>query len=188
MATTLILLCAAATRSSRVGGFPATDEALDEGGRRAALRLTLAMCRGGRVDLSPSLSAVETAAALKFEGFEEPALADIDYGTWAGHSFEKVHSETPEDLSRWLIDPTQPAPGGEAMSAVEQRVGRWIDGLAPENTRICAITHATVIRAALAHALHLPLRSTLAIDLAPLSCAVLSYNRTWRLQSLGPAT
>lgn len=183
--TTLTLLCAAGTRSARVGGFPAVDEPLDEGGRKAAARATFDMSRIGHVHLSPALSAVETAAAIGLDGHEETALADIDHGAWAGRTFDQIHAEEPEALARWLIDPTLPTPGGEAMSSVEQRVGLWLDEVASLQQPICAITHATVIRAALAHALHLPLRSTLAIDVAPLSRAVLSFNRTWRLQSLG---
>lgn len=183
----MILICAGGTRSSRIGAFPAVDELLDEAGRRAAAQAALDVRFRSSVVLSPMLAAVETAAAMKLEGREEPVLADIDHGNWAGRTFEDIHAEAPDQLARWLIDPMQAVPGGEAMSSVEARVGRWLDAAAQANAPICAITHATVIRAALAHALHLPLRSTLAIDIAPLSRAVLSFNRTWRLQAIGPA-
>lgn len=93
---------------------------------------------------------------------------------------------SPDALVRWLVDPTFAVPGGEPMSSVEQRVGSWLDAVALANRPLCAITHATVIRAALAHALRLPLRATLAIDIAPLSRTVLSFNRTWRLQAITP--
>lgn len=185
MAKTLILLCAGATRSSRTGGFPALDEPLDEGGRRTAAMSALDARFQGGVVVSPMLAAVETAVAMRLDAREEPALADIDHGSWAGRSFEDIHAETPELLEHWLLDPTRAVPGGEAMHEVEQRVGRWLDASAHVDAPTCAITHATVIRAALAHALHMPLRVTLAIDVAPLSRAVLSFNRTWRLQSLG---
>jgi broad specificity phosphatase PhoE len=49
------------------------------------------------------------------------------------------------------------------------------------------VTHPTVIRAALAHALGIPLPAALAIDVAPLSRTRLSFNRSWRLHSLTPA-
>ncbi|MGC4110295.1 MAG: histidine phosphatase family protein [Nocardioides sp.] len=188
MATTLILLCAAATRSSRTGGFPAFDEPLDEAGRRAATSVRLEDRFRARVRLSPSLAAVETAAAMRLDGREEIALGDIDHGEWAGRAFEAVHTDAPTELARWLIDPTQAVPGGEAMRGVEDRVGAWLDAVSREDAPICAITHATVIRAALAHALRMPLRTTLAIDIAPLSHTLLSFHNTWRLQALGPAT
>ena len=186
MATAVLFLCAAGTRSGRVGGFPALDEPLDAGGRRAAERSVIAPRFRASVAVSPMLAAIETAAALRLQGREEPALADIGHGEWAGRSFEQIHAEAPDELARWLIDPTMAVPGGEAMPAVEARVGVWLDAAASQDRPMCAISHAAVIRAALAHALHLPLRTTLAIDIAPLSRVHLSFNRTWRLQAIVP--
>lgn len=72
------------------------------------------------------------------------------------------------------------------MSQVIERVGPWLDLQSGAGFTIMAITHAAVIRVVLAHALPLPVQSTLRIDIAPLSVAVLSFNRIWRLQELRP--
>jgi len=185
LATTVILLCAATTRSSRIGGFAGRDEPLDEPGRAAAAAFMLDPRFRARVHASPALSAMQTAAALEVEGSATPALADIDHGRWAGRSFAQVHDDAPDAFARWLADPTAATPGGEAMDDVARRVGAWLDAVAAEDGPVLAITHATVIRAALAQALFLPLRSTLAIDIAPLARVELSFNRIWRLQALG---
>ena len=186
MARTVMLLCAAGTRSSRTGAFAAPDEPLDAASRDAAGRIVIDRRFQAEVAISPARAAVETAQALGLSGQEEVALADVDHGNWAGRSFADIHAEAPEALARWLADPAFAPPGGEAMQDVAVRAGRWLDAIAPGEGALCAITHATVIRAVLAHALGLPLRATLAIDVAPLSRAVLSFNGIWRLQAIGP--
>ncbi len=74
------------------------------------------------------------------------------------------------------------------MEQARLRVGTWMDGIAARQDSVCAVTHPMIVRAALAHALDMPLRATLAVDVAPLSRTTLSFNQTWRLQSLGPVT
>lgn len=186
MGRTVMLLCAAATRASRIGAFAGPDEPLDEAGRAAAARIAIDRRFRGEAAIGPARAALETAQAMGLAGRTEPALADADHGGWSGRTFADVHAEAPEALAQWLSDPAFAPPDGEAMEGVAARAGRWLDGVAAGEGALCAITHATVIRAVLAHALELPLRATLAIDVAPLACAVLSFNRIWRLQSIGP--
>lgn len=185
LATTLLLLCAAPTSLSRSGGFPGPDDALDEPGRHAAAACVLPARFAGDVLHAPSRAAAETAAAMALAARIEPALADIDHGTWSGRSFEAVASADPAALPAWLADPLQGTPGGETMAQVQARIGHWLDAIAAVPGTPCALTHAMPIRAALAHALGIPLPATLAIDVAPLSRVMLSFNGRWRLQSLG---
>ncbi|BAV65576.1 histidine phosphatase family protein [Sphingobium cloacae] len=182
--TSLLLLCIAATPSSRRGGFPDPSESLDEGGLRAAARMELPGRLRDHAFRSPSRAAEETALALSLLARPEAALADMGWGRWAGRCFEEIGSDEPEALTGWLADPTREAPGGETMEAAASRIGCWLDGIRESGRPVCAITHPMMIRAALCHALDLPLRATLAIDIAPLSRTVLSFHRTWRLQSL----
>jgi len=148
--------------------------------------MTLAPRFRNAVHVSPTRSAVETAGVMALPIQAEPALADAGHGAWAGRTFEDVAANAPDQLAAWLADPTMAAPGGEAMDAVRARAAPWLDRLASADAPVCAITHATIVRAVLAHALDLPLRATLAIDIAPLSRTMLSFNRGWRLQSIGP--
>lgn len=135
--------------------------------------------------VSPSRSAQETAAAMQVDALPELALADIDHGRWAGRSFEDVHVNDGEAFARWIADPTSGAPDGESLEAVRSRVGAWLDRVAPSGEAICAVTHAMVGRAAIAHVLAVPAKATLSIDIAPLSGTILSFNRTWRIQAMG---
>lgn len=185
---TIIFLCAAATQSARAGAFPAPDEPLDADGRRAAAALSIGDRMAAHVHASPSRSAMETAAALGLSATGEAALADIDHGAWTGSTFADIHARQPDLLAEWLADPASGTPGGETMASVQARVGAWLDATAPADAPLLAITHPMVVRAAIAHALAMPLAPTMAIDIAPLSRVRLSFNRQWRLQSLEPAS
>lgn len=179
-----MLLCAASTLSSRQGGFPSPHDVLDDRGRRDAAEYRLPSRFAGNALCSPCHMATETANAMGVEASVEEALADLDHGRWAGCSFETIQATESGALSDWLADPTGGTPDGETMDHARQRIGAWLDRIAGMSTSLCAITHPMMIRAALAHALDVPPRATLAIDIAPLSRTMLSFNRIWRLQSL----
>jgi broad specificity phosphatase PhoE len=121
----------------------------------------------------------------------EAAIADIDPGRWQSMPFDRIDADDPGALQAWIADPLAGAPGGEAMTDAQMRIGLWLDEvagldkIAGLDRAVCAVTHPMMIRAALAHAIGIPARATLAIDIAPLSGALLSFNRMWRLQALG---
>ena len=184
LATRLLLLCSGPTTSSRTGAFPAIDEPLDEGGLRKARGRNAGTPPPDLVLTSPARVARDTASALGLESNTEAALADIDHGAWSGCSLADLQSAEPDALASWFTDPSAGAPGGETMQDVARRVGPWLDIQAGAGTTVMGITHAAVIRAGLAHALKLPVRSTLQIDIAPLSVTTLSFNGIWRLQEL----
>ncbi|NML09280.1 histidine phosphatase family protein [Sphingobium sp. AR-3-1] len=174
----------ASTPSSRIGGFPARDERLDARGARDAACYRLPPKLAGRAFRSPSLAAAQTAQAIGVSATEEAALADRDVGRWSGRSIEDIVADEPAALSGWLADPTCAAADGEAMATVQRRIGAWIDRMATQAQPVCAITHPMTMRAAIAHTLGFPPATTLNIDITPLSCIRLSFNRIWRLQAL----
>jgi broad specificity phosphatase PhoE len=185
LATTLLFLCAGATRFSRCGGFASPGEGLDESGAREATGIMIPERFTQDACMSPWESTAQTAQALNLPTTIEPALADIYPGRWSGLSFEEIEASDPDALSQWLRDPTAGAPEGETMAAARTRIGGWMDRLAGSSRNLCAISHPMMIRAALSHALGFPLPTTLSIDIAPLSLTRLSFNGKWRLQSLG---
>lgn len=184
MATSLLLISAASTASARAGGFSYADEPLDDRGARDAAAFRLPPRFSGNIHCSPWLNARQTAAALG-EAKREDAIADADPGVWSGLAFDRIEADDPGALLAWLADPAAGAPGGESIAAAQLRIGRWLDGMAKAEGAACAFTHPMMIRAALAHAIGISVKATLAIDIAPLSCALLSFNRMWRLQALG---
>jgi broad specificity phosphatase PhoE len=184
VATRLTFLCAGATTTSRIGAFPSADEPLDEGGAR---KVTAFRLRGRQPDLvvaSPSRSAVETACALELDARVEPLVADLDFGEWAGRSITDLQRHAPDRLTEWFADPTRAVPGGEAMDDLVARVGPWMDRQIGQTPAILVVSHAAVMRAVLSHALSVPLRSVMRIDIAPLTMLDLSHQGQWRLQEL----
>lgn len=180
MSTRLVLLCAAATSSRRRPGFPGPADPLDAGGIAKARTLRLGGPAPERVMVAPDRAARETAALLGRSAGEAEALADRDHGAWTGCGFDQVD---PAALTAWLAAPGTAPPGGESMAAVAARIDPWLAGL---DGRVLAITHAAVIRAAIAVALDMPVATTLAIDVAPLTSVVLSRHGRWRLQAIRP--
>lgn len=167
----------------RVGAFPTHEDSLDAGGLRKAGARRL----GASVWLaSPALAAQQTAEALGGSATVNEALRDIDHGAWSGLTFEEVQAADPAGLAAWLADPARGAPGGEDLAEVRARLADWLQPQAQSASPVVAVTHPMVIRAAIAEALDLPSAAALRIDIAPLSAAILSFNRAWRLQAIGP--
>lgn len=166
---------------ARAGGFAREDEPLDAGGQRIVPLRTSPRF----VLTSPALAARQTTEALAVAAEVEPLLRDIDHGRWAGRRLAEVHATESDALEAWIADPARGTPSGESLEDVVARITPWLTEQAERDAPILAITHPMVIRAVLASALEMPLSTTLRIDIAPLSAVVLSYHRSWRLQTLG---
>jgi broad specificity phosphatase PhoE len=177
----LILVRHAATSATRAGAFP-HDEPLDERGRADAASLSARLPSHDELVSSPALRCVETAAAA---GLAAPrldaALAECDFGDWAGRSLADVHAD-PETAATWMTDPTACPHGGESLAAFVARVASWLDEQARRDGRVVAITHGGVVKAAVTHALGAPPAAFWRIDCAPLSITELhAHDGRWTL-------
>ncbi len=189
MPTRLTLICHGATAATRSGAFPA-DEPLEERTLARAATLKPMIRRADRAWTSPALRARQTAAALGLDAVAEPTLRDVDSGRWAGRRLEEIQAEEPDGVIAWLADPEATPHGGEALSALLGRAASWLDARAGDGGHGIAVTHASVIRAAILHALEAPASSFWRIDIAPLSLAELSHDGrrwAWRASSLPSA-
>ena len=183
MLVRLTMICSGATPATRKGSFP-LDEALEP--RSVALAATMGLRRADRVWTSPALRARQTAEAMALKPSVEPLLAEQDFGRWAGRSFEEVQALEPEGIAAWLGD-TEAAPhGGESLADIARRAARLMDGLVRTSGHTIAVTHASVIRAAIIHVLGAPLAAGRKIDIEPLSLTDLrSDGHRWMLRSSG---
>jgi broad specificity phosphatase PhoE len=181
----------AALRRARFGG---TDDGLDEGGLRAALAQahTGPGRRGplGAHDAclsSPATAARQTADALGLLPTIEAALADCDYGDWSGRSLEEIAGTQPQALHDWLSDSDSAPHGGESVTAVRDRIGRWLDERRGAGRRVVAVTHPLVIRVAVVHALGLSTATYRQVDVEPLAIVRLTSQGTrWQLRLSAP--
>jgi broad specificity phosphatase PhoE len=192
IAVRVTLIAAAATGNQRRTKFPA-DAPLDAAGhrlaRQAAMRLPRGeLPKGERVMIGPTVAARQTAEALGLEGTIALALADCDYGRWAGASFEAIAAAEPEAIAAWLTDETAAPHDGESHRGLRERVGAWLDHVgATLGGHTIAVTSPAVIRAAIVHAIAATPRSFWRIDIAPLSQTMLSRsNDRWRLRAITP--
>ncbi len=180
----LLLLRHAPTAATRRAAFSA-DEPLDERGAAAAAALRGRFRSAGESYASPAGRARETARLAGLDADVEPALAECDFGAWAGHRLDELAASDPDGVRRWLDDPTARPHGGETMVELMDRVARWLDGQAAREGAAVAVTHGGPIRAAVLHALGAPAEAFWRVDAAPLSLTELHADAgRWRLVRL----
>jgi probable phosphoglycerate mutase len=135
---------------------------------------------------SPLERALRTAEALaearrmRVEVVEP--LNEIDMGDWTGARFEDL-DHAPE-WAFWNVARSQHRPpNGESMLEVQARVARWLERV--WRTRgggvVAAVSHADVIKAALAHALGLCLDHHGRIEVSPASISTIVMG-SWGLK------
>lgn len=129
---------------------------------------------------SPLERAVETATPLALhralEVRPDDSFSEVDYGAWAGQEY-KVLRRT----ELWRRVQLRPAdarfPGGEAVREAQGRVVAGIEALAGAHPRdtIAMVSHADMIKAAIAHlvGLHLDMFQRLAVAPASVSAVML---------------
>jgi broad specificity phosphatase PhoE len=163
MTTRLLLVCHAFTAAMAAASFP-DDEPVEARGHRdpegGAYTDGLAL-RG------PELRCGQTAETLGLAAEPVPQLRDCDFGGWRGRTLADVQAADPEGVSRWLADPAAAPHGGESVVDLIDRAGGWLTGLPPG--RVVAVTHPSVIRAAVVHALGTRPGAFWRIDVEPLS-------------------
>lgn len=82
-------------------------------------------------------------------------LIETDFGDWEGMTFLEARERDPELHSRWLGDPSLPAPGGESFDQVRERiegVRRDLVALYP-GANVLVVSHVTPIKTLLQLAL-----------------------------------
>lgn len=184
MTTRLHLLCSASTSSVGSVAFPA-DEPLDVRGRESLAKFVGKFPSCDVVLRGPALCAAQTAEGLALQAIVDPVLRNCDFGRWTGHSFADIQASVPDEVARWLQDPRAAPHGGESFADVMIRIGKWLDDLLSDSGSILAITHASVVRAAIAHGLDTGPEVFRHIDVAPLTRASLSGGGgRWKLVSL----
>ncbi len=183
----LVLVRHARTAAARAGGFPVLDEPLDERGvadarAGAAVVAAAGWARDG-VLCSPLVRARQTAALLGVGAgaIAVDALAEADFGRWAGRTLADVAAGAPDDVTAWMTSVDAAPHGGESQAALVARVGTWLDAQAVAAPgRVLAVTHGGVVKAALVHALGAPLEAFWRLDVAPLGVTELhAHDGRW---------
>lgn len=173
---TLVLVAHGPTAATSAAAFPA-DEPLIRPDAAARAERADAALRG------PELRCAQTAEAMGLAAQIDPALRECDHGRWRGRGAAEVGAEEPGALARWLADPTAAPPGGESVVELVARVGAWLDARPDAPRRVVAVTHPSVVRAALVHVLGAPPSAFRRLEVAPSARVALRGGaRRWRMR------
>jgi broad specificity phosphatase PhoE len=185
MTARLLLVCHASTEATRTAAFPA-DEPLEDNARMRAAALAGGLPRADRHWSSPELRTRQTAEALGLDAAIQPMLRECDYGRWTGITIDAAQAREPEAVASWLHDLSATPHGGESILDLMDRVASWLAAEQANQGRSIVVTHPTVIRAAIVHAIEAAPQSFWRIDVAPLSMTRLSGARgRWNLSAAG---
>lgn len=149
---------------------------LTAAGMEEARRLAGRLAREGvqAIYSSPLQRARETAAAIAeatgLEVAEAEAIIEVDFGGWTGQAFAELERDAgwrAFNACRTL----RAAPGGESLSQVLARVTGWLSEVMARHPgeRVVAVSHADVIRTALAGLLGASLDMILRLEISPAS-------------------
>ena len=173
------------TPQKRFSGSGGTNPALSEVGREQAERVGAALARRGTVQAivaSPLARTRETAAIvarhLGLEVSVEDEIRETDFGAWEGLTFAEVRERYPDDLNRWLADPTaEPSGGGESFAATATRIAAARDKLvaAYAGRTVLLVSHVTPIKTFVQLALGAPPESLFRMELSAAALSAVAY-------------
>ena len=158
--------------------------ALSPAGKRQASQVAGALSKLPVVALyaSPIQRCVETAEAIAAESSLSVGIAEgiteVDFGDWQGRKLKDLANEP-----LWKVVQVAPSnarfPGGESIREMQARAVGAIEGMVESHPGelIVAVSHADVIKVAIAHfvGMHLDLYQRLSIS--PASCSVLIFGK-----------
>jgi len=109
-----------------------------------------------------------------------PGLREIHFGRWQGLSWEQVLEQFPRWARLWAKQfPDGRVPGGERFSQFKRRIRRELRAIAAANQdqSVLVVTHAGVIRVALASALGMPDKNLFRFAVDPSGLSVIDHFR-----------
>jgi probable phosphoglycerate mutase len=169
--------------AGRAAGVHLNAQGLEQAERLATRLASLPL---SAVYSSPLERAVETAtpiaAARSLELRRCDAATEIDFGAWTGRRMDQLEADPLWNRFNTARSTTRP-PGGELMSEAQTRMVAAIEELrgAHAGDTVVLVSHADVIRAALAHYGGVPLDTIGRFDIRPVSVSAL---RLWEARTL----
>ncbi|NQU68965.1 MAG: histidine phosphatase family protein [Rhodospirillales bacterium] len=99
---------------------------------------------------SPLTRAQQTAAALQLVPETEPAIIEMDWGAWEGHTIDELRETYGDEIRRRTEMGLDLRPhDGESPRDVRDRVGKWATGIGKTGQPTGAVAHQGIIRALL---------------------------------------
>lgn len=129
--------------------FSRDDTKLTEKGKRQILnaKALLKEFNYEEIYYSPLTRTVESKELLELGGIKEERIREVDFGLFAGKTFNQIHDLYPEDGKRWMKDPISfRIPNGESVVDVYGRVESFLEELVGQNKNVLLVCHDCVIR------------------------------------------
>lgn len=99
---------------------------------------------------SPLTRTVESIEVLGLDGIMEEKIREIDFGVFAGKTFQEISEIYPTQAKKWVEDSINfRVPKGESVLDVYNRIGEFLEGLIHKGKNSLLICHDCVIRLAL---------------------------------------
>lgn len=180
------------TASKAYSGSSVPGPGLNARGRTQAAQAADLIYRVGRTvwpDLphptaivaSPMVRTRQTAAAvgrrLGLPVATDPAFAEADFGEWEGRTADEIETGWPGGLRRWHREADFPAPGGESMDDVGDRVRAGLAGLLAGGVdrTVVVVSHSVAIRSAIGVTLGVPSAVWGSVRVAPASLSIVRW-------------
>lgn len=182
--TTILLVRHATTAATgkRLGGWTPGVHLDDNGveqAEAAAQRITASGADVAAVYASPLERTQDTAriiaTSVGLRVRTRRGLGEVDYGEWTDRPLGQLRRR-----KDWAVIQQTPSrftfPGGESIRGAQSRVVEELESLAAEHPKdtIVAVSHADIIKAAVAHFLGMPLDTFQRIVVSPASITVLA--------------
>ncbi len=130
---------------------------------------------------SPMVRTQETAAAvgrrLGLHVTTDAAFAEADFGAWEGLVVDEIEAGWPDGLRRWHREADYPAPDGESMDDVGDRVRAGLEGLLAggADRTVVVVSHSVAIRSAIGVTLGVPSAVWGSVRVAPASLSIVRW-------------
>ncbi len=128
------------------------DPPLDDTGRLQAQQIASVLPSDATVIASPLQRTRQTAEAVSSDVRFDDRLLELDYGEFDLVPVAQIPAATWDE---WRRNPSFAPPGGESLAALADRVGAFLDDIAPlaRQGHVVIVTHVSPIKAAVAWAL-----------------------------------
>jgi probable phosphoglycerate mutase len=170
--------------------LPLTPKGIRQAERTAAHLLTTG--GAGAIWTGPLDRCTHTARIIgEIQGLTpetQPALDDIDYGAWQGHSYDEIRQSDPAGFESWMARPDETRiPGADTLQETSARALGALQAAVDLRTgaTLIIVSHDSINRLILLHALQMPLARYHDLEQSP--CGISRLQRIgarWTIRSM----
>jgi len=96
---------------------------------------------------SPLTRTNETLQHLELEGIEEERIREVNFGKFAGLTYDELIKIYPDESKSWFEDPhTYEVPEGESLNMVYDRIDNFLEYAIEKGEDIVLVTHEGIIK------------------------------------------